>query len=50
MLGVPKKDLEYLTQCNAVRTSGSATAREASDSNESVALPLFQLCFDYGLS
>lgn len=36
MLGVPEKDLEYLTQCNAVRTNGSATAAEASDSNKYV--------------
>lgn len=36
MLGVPEKDLEYLTQCNAVRTNGSATATEASDGNKYV--------------
>ncbi|MCJ1425039.1 hypothetical protein MMC29_002927 [Sticta canariensis] len=34
ILGVPAKDLEYLTQCNAVRTNGSATATEASNANK----------------
>lgn len=34
ILGVPFKDLEYLTQCNAIRTNGSATATEASNANK----------------
>lgn len=34
ILGVPFKDLEYLTQCNAVRSNGSATATEASNANK----------------
>jgi fungal nitric oxide reductase len=33
ILGVPFKDLEYLTQCNAIRSNGSATATEASNAN-----------------
>ncbi|EEQ90016.2 cytochrome P450 55A3 [Blastomyces dermatitidis ER-3] len=34
MLGVPKEDLEYLTQCNAVRSNGSSTAAAASNANK----------------
>ncbi|KAF4415414.1 cytochrome P450 55A1 [Fusarium acutatum] len=34
LLGVPFKDLEYLTQQNAIRTNGSSTAREASAANQ----------------
>ncbi|KAH8815496.1 cytochrome P450 55A1 [Xylogone sp. PMI_703] len=34
ILGVPFKDLEYLTQCNAIRTNGSATATEAAAANQ----------------
>lgn len=34
ILGVPAKDLEYLTQCNAVRSNGSATATEAANANK----------------
>ena len=34
ILGVPFKDLEYLTQCNAIRSNGSATASEASSANK----------------
>jgi fungal nitric oxide reductase len=34
ILGVPFKDLEYLTQCNAIRSNGSATATEASNANQ----------------
>jgi len=33
ILGVPFKDLDYLTQCNAIRSNGSATATEASNAN-----------------
>ncbi|KAK5157247.1 hypothetical protein LTR04_005437 [Oleoguttula sp. CCFEE 6159] len=33
ILGVPFKDLEYLTQCNAIRSNGSATATEAAGAN-----------------
>ncbi|KAK1826626.1 cytochrome P450 55A2 [Podospora conica] len=33
ILGVPLSDLPYLTQQNAIRTNGSATAREASAAN-----------------
>jgi nitric oxide reductase len=33
---VPFKDLEYLTQCAAIRSSGSATASEASNANKFV--------------
>ncbi|KAK2685937.1 hypothetical protein QWA68_015584 [Fusarium oxysporum] len=33
ILGVPLKDVEYLTQCNATRTNGSATASAAQDAN-----------------
>jgi fungal nitric oxide reductase len=36
ILGVPFQDLEYLTQCNAIRSNGSATASEASNANRSV--------------
>ncbi|RYO99638.1 hypothetical protein DL766_010110 [Monosporascus sp. MC13-8B] len=36
LLGVPFNDLEYLTRQNAIRTSGSSTAREASSANQSV--------------
>ncbi|KAG5770427.1 hypothetical protein H9Q73_013185 [Fusarium xylarioides] len=34
LLGVPFKDLEYLTRQNAIRTNGSSTAREASAANQ----------------
>ncbi|KAK4982051.1 hypothetical protein LTR66_009507 [Elasticomyces elasticus] len=34
ILGVPFKDLEYLTQCNAIRSNGSATATEAAGANK----------------
>ncbi|KAI9873620.1 MAG: hypothetical protein M1830_010794 [Pleopsidium flavum] len=35
ILGIPNKDMDYLNSCNAVRTSGSTTSREAADaSNE----------------
>lgn len=34
ILGVPFKDLEYLTNQNAIRTNGSSTAREASAANQ----------------
>lgn len=34
ILGVPFKDLEYLTQSNAIRSNGSATATEASNANK----------------
>ncbi|KAL2674079.1 hypothetical protein Neosp_012525 [[Neocosmospora] mangrovei] len=34
LLGVPFKDLEYLTNQNAIRTNGSSTAREASAANQ----------------
>ena len=40
ILGVPFSDLPYLTQQNAIRTNGSATAREASTANQHV-LPSF---------
>ncbi|KAF9775182.1 hypothetical protein IL306_006741 [Fusarium sp. DS 682] len=33
ILGVPLKDVDYLTQCNATRTNGSATASAAQDAN-----------------
>ena len=34
ILGVPLSDLAYLTQCNAIRSNGSATAAEASGANK----------------
>ncbi|TKA80462.1 hypothetical protein B0A49_00846 [Cryomyces minteri] len=34
ILGVPFKDLEYLTQCNAIRNNGSATATETAGANK----------------
>jgi fungal nitric oxide reductase len=34
ILGVPFEDLEYLTQQNAIRSNGSATAQEASLANQ----------------
>lgn len=34
ILGVPFEDLEYLTQQNAIRTNGSATAQESSLANK----------------
>lgn len=34
ILGVPFKDLEFLTQQNAIRTNGSATARQASSASQ----------------
>ncbi|KAL2353328.1 cytochrome P450 55A1 [Cryomyces antarcticus] len=34
ILGVPFNDLEYLTQCNAIRSNGSATATEAAGANK----------------
>lgn len=34
ILGVPFEDLEYLTQQNAIRSNGSATAQEASAANQ----------------
>jgi len=30
ILGLPKRDMEFLTSCNAVRTNGSSTATQAS--------------------
>ncbi len=43
ILGVPFKDLAYLTQQAAVRSSGSATATEASNANALVvAIFLFE--------
>ncbi|EWZ33984.1 hypothetical protein FOZG_13669 [Fusarium oxysporum Fo47] len=33
ILGVALKDVDYLTQCNATRTNGSATASAAQDAN-----------------
>ncbi|KAK5020560.1 hypothetical protein LTR60_000405 [Cryomyces antarcticus] len=43
ILGVPFNDLEYLTQCNAIRSNGSATATEAAGANKYVVL-LPSLC------
>jgi len=34
ILGVPFNDLEYLTQCNAIRSNGSATASEAANASQ----------------
>ncbi|GAD92394.1 predicted protein [Paecilomyces variotii No. 5] len=34
ILGVPREDLEFLTNQNAIRTNGSSTAREASAANQ----------------
>ncbi|QSS55252.1 cytochrome P450 [Histoplasma capsulatum var. duboisii H88] len=34
ILGVPKEDLAYLTECNAVRSNGSSTAAAASNANK----------------
>ncbi|KAJ7286351.1 cytochrome P450 55A3 [Mycena rebaudengoi] len=34
ILGVPQKDLAYLTSCNATRTNGSATATESAAANQ----------------
>ncbi|OJD17882.1 hypothetical protein AJ78_02054 [Emergomyces pasteurianus Ep9510] len=34
ILGVPKEDLVYLTQCNAIRSNGSSTAAAASNANK----------------
>ena len=39
ILGVPFKDLEYLTKFAAIRSNGSATAQEASDANQYVFVP-----------
>jgi len=39
ILGVPFKDLPYLTQQNAIRTNGSATATEAANANTCVPRP-----------
>ncbi|CAM1510622.1 Fc.00g009570.m01.CDS01 [Cosmosporella sp. VM-42] len=36
ILGVPFEDLAYLTEQNAIRTNGSATASEASSANKSL--------------
>ncbi|EEU33536.1 uncharacterized protein NECHADRAFT_89386 [Fusarium vanettenii 77-13-4] len=33
ILGVPLRDVDYLTKCNATRTNGSATASAAQDAN-----------------
>jgi nitric oxide reductase len=33
MLGVPAKDIAYLTEMNTVRTNGSSTAAAAQDAN-----------------
>ncbi|KAJ4266561.1 hypothetical protein NW764_015332 [Fusarium oxysporum] len=33
ILGVALKDVDYLTQCNATGTNGSATASAAQDAN-----------------
>jgi hypothetical protein len=33
ILGVPLKDVDYLTRCNATRTNGSATASAAQGAN-----------------
>ena len=40
ILGVPFEDLEFLTAQNAIRTNGSATAREAASANQWVSLVL----------
>ena len=34
ILGIPFKDFGYLSQCNAVRSSGSSTALEAGNANK----------------
>ena len=34
ILGVPFEDLKFLTAQNAIRTNGSATAREAASANQ----------------
>lgn len=36
ILGVPFKDLAYLTTCNVIRSNGSATATEASNANAEI--------------
>jgi hypothetical protein len=43
ILGVPFKDLEYLTQCNAIRSHGSATATEAANANKWGFLIIFSI-------
>ncbi|KAH8899964.1 cytochrome P450 [Thozetella sp. PMI_491] len=43
ILGVPFEDLAFLTQQNAIRTNGSATAREASTANQELLAYLAQL-------
>lgn len=34
MLGIPRKDMPFVTDCNAVRTNGSSTATEASRASQ----------------
>ena len=34
ILGIPVKDMAFLSSCNAVRTNGSATAAQASAANQ----------------
>lgn len=34
ILGVPAKDMKYLTEMNAVRTNGSSTAAAAANANQ----------------
>ncbi|KAL1960857.1 hypothetical protein VTO42DRAFT_5840 [Malbranchea cinnamomea] len=36
ILGIPEKDLQYLTECAAVRSSGSSTAAAASNANQEI--------------
>lgn len=43
ILGVPFEDLEFLTQQNAIRSNGSATATEASNAAKYANLPFNML-------
>ena len=43
ILGVPMEDLKFLTEQNAIRTNGSATASEASDANKMLLFYLAKL-------
>jgi len=43
ILGIPSTDMAYLSQCNAVRTNGSATATQASAANAELVAYLKQL-------
>jgi fungal nitric oxide reductase len=36
ILGIPSKDMDYLTGCNAVRTNGSATATQAANASDNL--------------